>query len=157
MAAQSLEELAHDAASRALDKQEAVLAEIRARTGALLAASALAASFLGREAFREPAAWLAAVALLGFVVSVGSSVFILLPRKEQFTFALCGPALYEGLYAIRDDIGEIHRRLTYELRRLWGVNDDRLQPLFWAYRLGAAALVIEIVALVVLVSGNLNA
>jgi hypothetical protein len=42
-----LEKLAYDSALRALDKQEKVLEELRARTGILLATSSLAASFLG--------------------------------------------------------------------------------------------------------------
>ena len=45
------ERLAYEAAQRALDKQERLLEELRSRTGLLLAAASLAASFLGREAF----------------------------------------------------------------------------------------------------------
>jgi len=40
-----LERLAYESSLRALDKQEQLLAELRARTGLLLAASSLAASF----------------------------------------------------------------------------------------------------------------
>jgi hypothetical protein len=58
-----------------LDKQERLLEELRSRTGVLLAAASLAASFLGREAFgQEPREWLAIVALLAFLVSTASSV-----------------------------------------------------------------------------------
>jgi hypothetical protein len=41
------EKLAYEAALRGLDKQENLLEELRTRTGVLLAASSLAASFLG--------------------------------------------------------------------------------------------------------------
>ena len=156
MAATNLEELAYETAVRALDKQEAVLNEIRSRTGALLAASALAASFLGRDAFRDPSFALAVFAMACFVVSVGASVFVPLPRKNVFVFALSGVWLYEGLFAFHDDVPEVHRRLAYDLERIWTTNDARLQPLFRAYRLGAAALVGEILALVALVSDNLT-
>jgi hypothetical protein len=44
----TLAELAYDASLRRLDKQEQLLEELRARTGLLLAAASLAASFLGR-------------------------------------------------------------------------------------------------------------
>ena len=58
------ERLAYDAAQRALDKQERLLEELRSRTGLLLAAASLAASFLGREAFAEdPKRGLALVAV----------------------------------------------------------------------------------------------
>jgi hypothetical protein len=42
-----LERLAYDAALRALDKQERLVEELRARTRVLLAASSLVVSFLG--------------------------------------------------------------------------------------------------------------
>jgi hypothetical protein len=149
------ERLAFDAALRALDKQEALLDELRSRTGALLAASALAASFLGAKAFKDPAPGFATLALVAFVSSIGASVFILVPRRDRFTFSLSGPGLYEGLYEVREDLGEVYRRLSYDLLGFWQSNDEQLQPLFWAYRLGAAALVVEILALVALVSGTI--
>jgi hypothetical protein len=149
------ERLAFDAALRALDKQEALLDELRSRTGALLAASALAASFLGAEAFKDPAPALAAIALLAFVGSIAASVFILVPRRDHFTFSLSGPGLYEGLYEVREDLAEVYRRLAYDLLDFWERNDAQLQPLFRAYRVGTAALVIEILILVALVSGTI--
>jgi hypothetical protein len=62
-----LERLAYEAAQRALDKQERLLDELRNRTGLLLAAASLAASFLGREAFAgDPKDGLAVVWLASF-------------------------------------------------------------------------------------------
>jgi hypothetical protein len=149
------ERLAYEAALRALDKQESVLDELRSRTGVLLAASALAASFLGRDAFRDPAPALASVALAAFMAAIAASVYILVPRRDRFFFSLSGPALYEGLYEFRANLGEVHRRLAYDLRTFWDENDRSLQPLFKAYRFGAAALVVQILALVALVSDTL--
>ena len=120
-----------------------------------MAASGLAASFLGAEAFKDPAPGLAAVALLAFVASVGASVFILVPRRDRFTFSISGPGLYEGLYEIRDDLSEVYRHLAYDLLGFWEANDGRLKPLFRAYRVGAGALVVEILALIGLVSGTI--
>jgi hypothetical protein len=45
----ALAELAFEQSQRRLDKQERVLEELRARTAILLAASSLAASFLGKR------------------------------------------------------------------------------------------------------------
>lgn len=149
------ERLAYESAVRALDKQEALLEELRGRTGILLAASALAASFLGESAFRDASGWLAAVALLAFVVSIAASVFVLVPRSNQFVFAISGPDVYVELFEFREDLGEVYRRLAYDLGRFWGANDDRLTPLFNAYRVGAASLVLEILALVALVSDTI--
>lgn len=149
------EQLAYDAALRALDNQERVLDELRGRTGILLGASALAASFLGKEAFADPSPALAVPALLTFVATIACSVFILVPRQDQFVFSLSGPRLYEGLFEVKDDLAEVHRRLAYDMHAFWQTNDARLQPLFKAYRIGAAALVTEILALVTLVSGSI--
>lgn len=124
------EKLAFDAALRALDKQASVLDELRARCAVLVAASALAASFLGREAFADPPWLLAVIALGAFVVSVGSSVYILVPRSGRFVFSLSGPGVYEGLYSIKHDLAEVHRRLAYDLLAFWDANDAELQPMF---------------------------
>jgi hypothetical protein len=90
--------------------------------------------------------------LLAFIGSIGASVFILVPRRDHFTFSLSGPGLYEGLYEVRDDLAEVYRRLAYDLLDFWQHNDEQLQPLFRAYRVGTGALVVEILASVALVS-----
>ena len=48
-----LERLAHDTALRALDKQERVLEELRARTGGLLAAASLTAGVFRSRALDD--------------------------------------------------------------------------------------------------------
>jgi hypothetical protein len=68
------EKLAYEAALRGLDKQEGLLEELRTRTGVLLAASSLAASFLGQQAFQNPnPRGLAITALVAFVASIAAS------------------------------------------------------------------------------------
>ena len=94
--------IAFDAATRALDKQERVLEELRSRTGVLLAASSLAAAFLGRPALDDTRDVLAVIALLAFATSIAASVYVLLP-KSTFYFALSGRYVFENLYAYRDD------------------------------------------------------
>jgi hypothetical protein len=107
------ERLAYEAAQRALDKQERLLEELRSRTGLLLAAASLAASFLGREAFAEdPKRGLAVLAVVAFLLAVAASVYILLPKRDKFVFALVGAGLYEGLYGVRHDLAEVYRRLA---------------------------------------------
>ena len=151
----SLAQIAYETGLRALDKQERVLEELRARTGLLLAAASLAASLLGREAFVEASpAWLVVVALAAFVITLAASLYVLLPRRG-FTFALGGPAVYEQLYVHRTDLDEVHRILAYDVQRFWDENDARLQPVFFAFRIGVGALAVEVLSLALLVSGNL--
>jgi hypothetical protein len=150
------ERLAYEAALRALDKQERLIDELRNRTGLLLAAASLAASFLGREAFAgHPKRGLAILALVAFLLAVGASVYVLLPKTGKFVFAMVGAGLYEGLYELKDDLGEVYRRLTYYLDRFWDDNDVELQKLFRAFRLAAVGLSAEIVILIAMVSDTL--
>lgn len=150
------ERLAYEAAQRALDKQEVLVGELRSRTGLLLAAAALAASFLGREAFaQDPKRSLAIAAIGAFLISMASSVYVLVPRRGQFVFSLLGGGVYEGLYALRGDIPEVYRRLAYDLDRFWRRNDLELQKVTNAFRLGAAALVLESVALSIMASDTI--
>ena len=150
------ERLAYEAALRALDKQERLIDELRSRTGLLLAAASLAASFLGREAFAgHPKRGLAILALVAFLLAVAASVYVLLPKTGKFIFAMVGAGLYEGLYELRDDLGEVYRRLAYDLDRFWDDNDIELQKLFRAFRLAALGLSAEIVILIAMVSDTL--
>ncbi len=147
-------ELAYHAALRALDKQEDVLDELRARTGVLLAASSLGTSFLGRSALDDAPRAVVVLALAAFATTIAASVYILLPKKHTFFFSLSGTAILEELYEFRDDPDEVRRRLTYDLQRFWERNDDAIQTLFWSFRIAAVALVVDIVLLLAAVSNT---
>jgi hypothetical protein len=79
----------------------------------------------------------------------------LVPRPYAFAFALDGSAVFEQLYTIREDLDEVHRRLAYDLHRFWEANDAKIRPLFRAFTWACLALVVEIVLLLVSVSGTL--
>lgn len=149
------EKLAYEAALRGLDKQESLLEELRTRTGVLLAASSLAASFLGQKAFQNPSPQgLAITALVAFVASIAACVFILLP-KQNLIFAEAGAGLYEGLYVVRHDMSEVYRRLAYDLDRFWESNDRKIRWLTRSYTVAAGTLVIEILSLAALLGDNI--
>lgn len=120
-----------------------------------MAASSLAASFLGQQAFQHPSPrGLAITALVAFVISIAASVFILLPKKNLI-FAEAGAGLYEGLYAFRDDMPEVYRRLAYDLDLFWDSNDTKIKWLTHAYTVAATALVVEILSLAALLGENI--
>lgn len=148
------ERLAFDVALRSIDKQEAVLTEIRARTGVLLAAASLSASLLGRPAVEETgrSGFLLAVAALAVAVLAG--VYVLMPKKG-LTFALSGVGLYESLYRFREDMAEVYRRSTYDLQQFWESNDATIVRLVFAYRVGASALVVEVALLLAAVTDTI--
>lgn len=137
-------DLAYRLSLRTLNQQEAALNELRARTGTLIGAAALVASFLGgttlaRDGFT---AWTAA-ALIGLVVSTLFSVLVVLPQSG-LTFSLRGSALYER--EVEDEVGiaETLRRLTYWLEGFHDGNAQRVERLFWYFRISVLALVLEI-------------
>jgi hypothetical protein len=150
-----LARLAYEASLRRLDKQEQSLTEIRARTGLLLAAASLAASFLGRPAVEADPIVLAVLALAAFAVTIWASLYVLMP-KRNLVFALVGSHVYEELYEFRDDLDEVHRRLAYDLDRFWEANDRTLQRLLWGFRTAAAALGVEVVLLLASLGGTLG-
>jgi hypothetical protein len=149
-----LAQISYEASQRALDKQERLLDELRSRTGLLLAASSLAASFLGRPAIDADQPALAVLALGAFAISITGSIYVLLP-KRNLVFSLIGGEVYEVLYEFRDDVSEVHRRLAYDLDRFWETNDRVMQQLLWGFRISATALVLEILLLLASMTGTL--
>jgi hypothetical protein len=152
---ESLEEIAYSASLRSLDKQEALLDELRSRTGILLAASSLAASFVGRAAV-DHAPWWSLVAIgAAFTLSTVCCVYILVPRRDRFYFSIVGSRLFETLYEFRDDLADVQRRLAYELDRFWDRNDAAMQPLFRSFRVAAIALLVEILGVLTLLGDRI--
>lgn len=93
----TLEEIAYEAGRDALSDQESVVSGVRLRTGTLLAAQALVASFLGGTAIKAHGfhrwEWAAVVALvLGLILAA----VVLAPWKLKF--AVDARDLYAELY-----------------------------------------------------------
>lgn len=139
-----LEKTSYDLAVRALNQQEQALTELRARTGTLLTASSLIASFLGAQAItRHGLADWVVLALMAFGVSVALSIYVLLP-KDGLIFALDAPETYEALYEVRDDETEMHRRLAYWVQTFRERNHPTVQRLTRTFEAAGVALLLEI-------------
>jgi hypothetical protein len=150
-----LEKLAYDSALRALDKQERLVEELRARAGIVLAASSLAASFLGGRGFGGPGpVVLAVVALLSFVASVSATAFVLLPRPD-LRFSLSAAEVIENLMEFRDNRGRLFGCAAAVLDRIWERNDAVVYRLGRSLSFAAAALGIEVIALAALLGGTI--
>jgi hypothetical protein len=146
MSATLLAELSYDAAIRALNLQERAVEQLRARTGTLLAASSLTATFLGAQAIQRTDGLhtLGALALASLVSSTGLCVYVLLP-KAGFTFGASAVEIYESLYGVIDDDREIQRQLVYWLDRFWRDNQNRLDELGTYYFGAAIALMLQLI------------
>jgi len=93
----TLEEVVYDAAKAALSDQDGVVTGIRQRTGTLLAAHALVASFLGATTVKARGlhgfGWFAVVALVA-----GLALAAVLLSNWDLRFAIDAPELYDELY-----------------------------------------------------------
>ena len=150
-----LEKLAYDSALRALDKQERLVEELRARAGVVLAASSLAVSFFGGGGLAGPGpVGLALISILCFVISVGAAIFLLLP-KPGLVFAGSAAGVIDGLFAYRGDEAELYRRAGNNLDRAWAANDATIRRLSAAFAIALCALGVEVIALAALLGGTL--
>lgn len=140
----TLEAVAHDYARQLLAQQLARLRELRSRTGALLAASAVASSFLGANAVESRGfGLLGALGLAAFATTLLASTWVLMPRRG-LVFGLDGPAIYAALWDYRDDPVEVDRRLAYWLHRYHGRNEAAIARLHAWFGVAATALLVGV-------------
>jgi hypothetical protein len=150
-----LSRIAYEASVRSLDHQERLLAELRARTGVIIGSSTIAVSFLGQPAVEAGGnAWLVIPAVAAFAASVGSGIWVLLPKRE-LVFSLAGSQVYESLFEFKDEDDEVQRRLAYQLDLFWVENDRKLAELVLWLRIAVVALGIEIALLLTAASGTI--
>jgi hypothetical protein len=141
----TLEEVTYEAGRAALADQEAMVGGIRQRTGTLLAAQALVASFLGGTAIKDHGfhalGWLAVLALLmGLVVAA----VVLAPWRLKF--AVNARDLYEQLYRQAREEADLDS-LRWLAAAGFGYQDLRLrnaQSVRWLSRLSAALSVLMV-------------
>ncbi len=108
-----LPELSYQAAIRSLDLQERGVEQLRARTGTLLAASSLTASFLGAQAIQRNGIGLfGALALASLASSIALCIYVLLP-KSDLVFDIEPSKMYESLLDAVADESELRRQLLY--------------------------------------------
>ncbi len=141
----ALLELTYEAAVRTLDLQERAVDQLRSRTGTLLAASSLTASFLGAETIQHQGGLdvLVVLALVALAGSIVSCVYVLLP-KSGLIFSISAPATYETLYEFAEDGDEVRRRLIYWLESYWAANDRIIEELGRWFAAAALALMLQL-------------
>lgn len=141
----TLEEVTYEVGRAALADQEAMVGGIRQRTGTLLAAQALVASFLGGTAIKDHGfhalGWLAVLALLmGLVVAA----VVLAPWRLKF--AVNARDLYEQVYRQAREEADLDS-LRWLAAVGFGYQDLRLRnarSVRWLSRLSAALSVLMV-------------
>jgi hypothetical protein len=139
-----LTEMSYHAALRSLDLQERGVEQLRARTGTLLAASSLTASFLGAQAIQRTGIDLpGALALVALGASIVLCIYVLLP-KSKFVFDIEPSRMYEALLEVAADESELRRRLVYWLDSFWQANQDLINSLGRYYVAATVALLLQL-------------
>jgi hypothetical protein len=145
MSSGTLAELSYDAAVRALDLQERGVEQMRARTGTLLAASSLTASFLGAQTIQHTGGLqtLGSLALISLAASIVLCIYVLLP-KRGFVFSVNAARMYETLFEIGEEEG-VRRRLIYWLEEYRQSNEAEIEDLGRYFFGAAVALTLQLV------------
>lgn len=139
----TLAELTYDQAQKALEQQERQVNELRQRTGTLLAAAALTASFFGAAALgRDGVALPVVLAALALAITVLSGLYVLYPH--QIEFATDARRLYDALAPDQNDPDRLLLRLAFGLRDTREENGHRVDSLARCLAIAAVALVIQI-------------
>jgi len=139
----TIEELAYETALAAMQRQEEEVSQLRSRTGQLLAAGSLVASFFGAAVLsRKGTAPWSAFALIAFVLSFAACIYLLAPKKGLI-FALSGPDLHEELKD--DSIDAAHLRVASWLQNIRTGNQDRIDRLNKVFVVASVALIAEVV------------
>jgi hypothetical protein len=139
--------LAYNESVRALGQQESVLDALRSRTGILLTAISITATFLGSRALDAPGgisvwSWVA----LGFFAGAGGCALAVLWPRDDWFFAANPTRLLDD-YVGGDDpatLDEMHDELARHNRSDWEKNAARLGKLFSLFRLAALLLVVQV-------------
>lgn len=137
--------LAYDESIRALSLQSVVLDDLRGRTGILLTAASLTATFVGSRALDDGFTTWTRLALGFFLATGGFCLGVLWPRG-QWGFAFNAKTILEG-YIHRSDgatIEEMYVTFAEINQSNWEANADRLKWLFWSFRLAVLALVLQV-------------
>jgi hypothetical protein len=153
-------EIAYEAATRALADQRERLNDLRSRAATLLSVAAIATSFLGARALdderfvgggevvgdRSLQVWELA-GILSFIALAALTIAVLLPWGG-WTFRLGARNLIRD-YADGPDAAtpdEMQRDLALHLDSHYERNESKMEKLFWASRIGALLLAVEVVA-----------
>ena len=140
------EQLAYRESERLIDTQLRSIDELRGRTGLLLAALAVTASFLGAAALDREGdleGW-AIAALVVFAVGVVACLFVLWPKRDAYKFVISPKVLLED-WADTDRPDQSVERFVAEYREThYEENKPNLDRLFVAFRVAAIAVGVEV-------------
>lgn len=135
-------DLAFELSKRAVDSQQSVLAETRARAGTLLTATSVVVSFLGAQALgRLGFNTLAALALISFLASVVGSLVVLWPQRDAWKFRLDSRVLLADFVDRSEPNAK--RSVAIWMQEHYDDNQLKLEQLLRVYRFAVAMLAVQ--------------
>jgi hypothetical protein len=139
-------ELVYNESVRALQVQSSSLDDLRSRTGILLAALALTASFLGARALDVSGfttwSWIA----VGCFGGSGICCLLILFPWGEWHFTHDANKVIQEFMEEEDEanLDEMHREIAETNQKNWTNNNSKLAPLFWLFRLAVLLLVLQV-------------
>ncbi|HYM55001.1 MAG TPA: hypothetical protein VES97_06540 [Solirubrobacteraceae bacterium] len=138
-----LAQLTYEQAQKALEQQERQVDELRQRTGTLLAAAALTASFFGAAALgHDGLAAPVVFAGIALAATVLSGLYVLYPHELEFS--VDARRLYDDLAPDQNDPDRLLLRLAFGLRDTRERNGGAVDWLARCLALAAVALIVQI-------------
>jgi hypothetical protein len=140
--------LLYDEAKLGLARQERSLDELRSRTGVLIAASSVAAAFLGDASAKDGWGLAGILGIAAFVASVGLSAAVLFPIYG-WKFDNDVNDLFTK-YIESDDpatLAESHRNIAIHDAVHIDKNESTLGVVYWAFRGATIFLVLQVILL----------
>ena len=138
--------LAYDESVRALELQSSALDDLRSRTGILLAALSLSASFLGAQALKDPGltgwSW---AAIGSFAVSGLLSLGVLWPGWK-WRFTSNAKTIIEDVQSDESlTLDQMYETYAESNQEDWEENSKRrLKPLIWLFRVAVLTLILQV-------------
>lgn len=150
--AASIEELSYELTANALAEQERALNALRARAGTVLAAASISGSFLGAKVSHGTLDAWAILALISFVICLGSAIWVLLPHSLVFAFrgeALLGTSDQEGV----EDVVQAFRAAGIWMEPFLDANRDKIGQLSSWFTASCVLLAAEVIFWTISVAG----
>jgi hypothetical protein len=141
--------LALDLSRSAVADQAARLGDLRTRAGTLLAAASIAGSFAGTT--HGTIDTVALFALVAYVVTVGSCIFVLLPHRLATEFR--GTVVLEISREVEATDEEVYEAVARWLEQSRTDNAGKLDELTRWYAVAAGALGVEVMLWIVALAG----
>jgi hypothetical protein len=134
-------------ARRAITFQAASLDELRSRTGLLLAAASVSASFLGAATAKggDDLGFCGGAALVAFVVAIGCCIWVLMPRRDGWTFITSPTTLKRDWIDTQRDTESMKLFLATALEGHYDANAKKMGDLYVFFQVAAGSVAAEVI------------